>query len=49
MAVDQFIEQLMEDFTYSTRNELEWLNEHMDEVFNRTGLLVKQAYTSLII
>ena len=30
-----FIEQEVEEFGYSVRNELEWLNEHMGEVLSR--------------
>jgi len=30
-----FIEQEVEEFSYSARNELEWLNEHMAEIFSR--------------
>ncbi|EMD01146.1 hypothetical protein BAUCODRAFT_61455 [Baudoinia panamericana UAMH 10762] len=30
----QFIEQDVEEFSFSVRNELEWLNEHMAEVFS---------------
>jgi len=30
-----FIDQEVEEFSYSARNELEWLNEHMAEIFSR--------------
>lgn len=31
----QFVEQEVEEFGYSVRNELEWLNEHMGDIFSR--------------
>ena len=31
----QFLDQEIEEFTYSARNELDWLNEHMAEIFSR--------------
>ena len=31
----QFVDQEVEEFSYSARNELEWLNEHMADVFSR--------------
>lgn len=34
----QFIEQEAEEFAFSARNELEWLNEHMSEVFSANNL-----------
>ena len=33
-----FIEQDVEEFGYSARNEMEWLNEHMADVFSRNQL-----------
>lgn len=35
---EQYIEQEIEEFTYSVRNEIEWLNEHMSEAFSRGQL-----------
>jgi len=35
---EQYIDQEVEEFTYSVRNEIEWLNEHMLEVFSRGQL-----------
>jgi len=35
---NQFVRQEVDDFAFSAYNELEWLNEHMAEVFNRTEL-----------
>ena len=31
------VAQELEDFQFSVRNELEWLNEHMAEIFARSG------------
>ena len=36
--ISQFQEQELEDFVFSARNETEWLNEHMADVFNNTRL-----------
>lgn len=37
----QFIEQEVDEFGYSVRNDLEWLDEHMSEVvFGRGGMYV---------
>ncbi|KAL6715157.1 hypothetical protein ACLMJK_007421 [Lecanora helva] len=33
--VAQFCAQETEDFTFSARNEVEWLNEHMADIFSR--------------
>ncbi|CAK4032513.1 C-type lectin [Lecanosticta acicola] len=33
---DQFVTQEVEEFSYSVRNELEWLNEHMADIFSKT-------------
>ncbi|USW53646.1 Putative inner centromere protein [Septoria linicola] len=33
---NEFIEQDVEEFSYSVRNELEWLNEHMADIFSKT-------------
>jgi len=35
---EQYIDQEVEEFTYSVRNEIAWLNEHMLEVFSRGQL-----------
>lgn len=35
---NELIEQEVEEFTYSVRNEMEWLNEHMAEIFTRNQL-----------
>lgn len=34
----QFVEQEADEFSYSVRNEMEWLNEHMAEIFSRSEL-----------
>ena len=41
--IAQFAEQDFEDFVFSARNETEWLNEHMADIFNNTQLLVPNA------
>ena len=38
--IGQFEEQEIEDFAFSTRNEVEWLNEHMAEIFSNGQLYV---------
>lgn len=40
----QFIEQEVEEFAFSARNELEWLNEHMSEIFSRNQLYVQSRW-----
>lgn len=35
-----FVEQELEEFGYSVRNEMEWLNEHMAEVFSANAVYV---------
>ena len=32
--------QEAEDFAFSARNEVEWLNEHMAEIFSKNQLYV---------
>lgn len=34
----QFVDQDVEEFGFSVRNELEWLNEHMADVFARNNV-----------
>ena len=36
--INQFIEQEVEEFAFAARNEVEWLNEHMAEIFSRNQL-----------
>ena len=33
--VTRFCTQEAEDFAFSARNEVEWLNEHMAEIFSK--------------
>lgn len=35
---DELVEQEAEEFRYSVRNEMEWLNEHMAEIFTSSQL-----------
>jgi hypothetical protein len=37
-----FIAQEVEEFGFSARNELEWLNEHMADVFSTTTMSVSK-------
>lgn len=37
----QLSELEVEEFTFSARNELEWLNEHMREIFDENELYVQ--------
>jgi len=37
---EAFIQQEVEEFEYSVRNDLEWLNEHMAEVLSEGGVYV---------
>lgn len=36
----EFVEQELEEFGYSVRNEMEWLNEHMAEIFSTNSMCV---------
>lgn len=38
----QFHDLEVEEFSYAARNELEWLNEHMAEIFSRDQRYVLQ-------
>lgn len=40
----QFVEQEADEFSYSVRNEMEWLNEHMADIFSRPELNVADAF-----
>lgn len=33
----ELVAQELEDFGFSVRNELEWLNEHMADIFAQNG------------
>jgi hypothetical protein len=37
---DELVTQEAEEFGYSVRNELEWLNEHMAEIFTSSQVYV---------
>lgn len=37
---NNLVAQELEDFGFSVRNELEWLNEHMSDVFANDGQYV---------
>ena len=37
---DEFVGQEVEEFSFSVRNELEWLNEHMSDIFTRSQTYV---------
>lgn len=40
--VAQFCAQEAEDFAFSARNEVEWLNEHMAEIFSKNQVNVTE-------
>lgn len=42
--IGQFCAQETEDFTYSARNEVEWLNEHMADIFSKSQLNVTEIF-----
>ena len=33
--IGEIVDQEVEEFSFSVRNELEWLNEHMAEIFSK--------------
>jgi hypothetical protein len=35
---DELVGMETEEFGYAVRNEMEWLNEHMGEIFSKTNL-----------
>lgn len=41
---NQFVEQEVEEYTFSVRNEMEWLNEHMAEIFSHNQLNVTDIF-----
>ncbi len=43
----QIAEAEAEEFTFSARNELDWLNEHMAEIFNENQLYVRRLPTDI--
>jgi hypothetical protein len=42
--VGQFCAQEIEDFTFSARNEVEWLNEHMADIFSKNQVNVTEIF-----
>lgn len=38
-----------DDFGYNVRNELEWLNEHMAEIFSKDKKYVKHSFPQRLI
>jgi hypothetical protein len=40
---NDLVAQELEDFGFSVRNELDWLNEHMTDVFANNGQYVAPA------
>lgn len=46
----EFVHQDVEEFSYSVRNELDWLNEHMADIFSQTQVYVlSRMYAKLIL
>lgn len=43
------VAQELEDFGFSVRNELEWLNEHMSDIFANNGQYAATATPSLAL
>lgn len=41
---NDLVSQELEDFGFSVRNELEWLNEHMTDIFAKDGQYVAPAH-----
>jgi hypothetical protein len=41
---NDLVSQELEDFGFSVRNELEWLNEHMADICANNGPYVAPAY-----
>lgn len=40
---NELVEQEVDEFVYSARNEMEWLNEHMAEVFTANQLYEQRS------
>lgn len=47
--VAQFCGQEAEDFAFSARNEVEWLNEHMAEIFSKNQVYAISVATSVFV
>lgn len=42
----QIVQSEVEEFSYSARNELEWLNEHMAGIFDENEVYVLSGWPS---
>ena len=40
----QFVNEEAEEFAFSAHNEVDWLNEHMAEIFNQNQLYVSWMF-----
>ncbi len=45
----QLAEAETEEFSFSARNEVDWLNEHMAEIFSKNQVLVNKPYKYLTV
>ncbi|KAL9055929.1 MAG: hypothetical protein Q9162_003225 [Coniocarpon cinnabarinum] len=43
-VAQQFIEQEVEEFTFSAQTEMEWLNEHMVDIFSHNEFNITEAF-----
>lgn len=41
---DEFVAQEVDEFGYSVRNELDWLNEHMAEIFSKSAVYADPSH-----
>lgn len=39
-AAGQYVKEETDEFAFAVRNEIEWLNEHMADIFDRDQLYV---------
>ncbi len=42
----QIVDTEAEEFTFSARNDVEWLNEHMAEIFSKNHVYVNKLFFS---
>jgi len=42
---DAFGQEGVEEFGYSVRNELDWLNEHMAEIFSKSAVYANPQHS----
>lgn len=47
--IQSLIDQEVEDFGFSARNEMDWLNEHMAEIFANNQLCVYESLLSVLL